>query len=70
MPTPSTTEAVQAALALKRIEDLERQLDELKEEHRDLKNDRDKFLRWGVITLGGAVVTLVTWIFNLLTKHN
>lgn len=62
-PTPSTADAVQQALALKRIEDLEEQL-------RELKADRDKFLRWGVITLGGAVITLVTWIFNLLTKHH
>lgn len=33
----------------------------------ELKADRDKFLRWGVIVLGGTVVGLVTWIFNLIT---
>lgn len=51
--------ARQEALDHKKLEDLE-------EIVKELKADRDKFLRWGVIVLGGAVVTLFTWIFNLL----
>jgi hypothetical protein len=61
-PTADLDEAVQRALDRKRLEDLEREL-------LLLKADRDKFLRWGIIVLGGAVVSLVTWIFNLLTKN-
>lgn len=59
--TPEIDAAVQLALDRKRIADLEEQL-------RELKADRDKFLRWGVIVLGGAVVSLASWIFNLIAK--
>lgn len=65
MPNSSTSQvadAVQLALTAKRLEDVEEQL-------KELKADRDKFLRWGVITLGGAVVGLVTWIFNIITRQ-
>lgn len=63
-PTTAQTqeEAVQRALADKRIADLEAQLKELRE-------DRDKFLKWGVIVLGGAVLSLVGIIFKLVTGH-
>lgn len=63
-PTPAMTpeEAVARALERKRLEDLE-------ETVRELKADRDKFLRWGVITLGAVVVGLVTWIFNIITRQ-
>jgi hypothetical protein len=57
-----TASAVEEALMSKRVEDLEDLVGEL-------KADRDKFLRWGVIVLGGAVVSLVTWVFNLLAPH-
>lgn len=59
------SDEVQTALDHKALTDLIREVEAL-------KADRDKFLRWGVIVLGGAVVTLVTWIFNLLsaaTRH-
>lgn len=66
MPPPSAAqqqdEAVSKALDKKRLDDLEAQVMEL-------RADRDKFLRWGVITLGMSVVALVTWIFNLITRH-
>lgn len=55
-------EAAADAVTQHRIEQMEKSLAEL-------RADRDKFLRWGVIVLGGAVVSLVTWIFNLLTRH-
>jgi hypothetical protein len=55
-------DAVRAALMHKRLEQLEQEM-------ASLKADREKFLRWGVIVLGGAVVSLVTYLFNLLTKH-
>lgn len=58
----ATDEAVQLALD-------RRELANLRATVAELKADRDKFLKWGVIVLGGAVVGLVTWIFNLITRH-
>lgn len=67
MPTEAqqraTEEAVQLALDRQELANLRATVAEL-------KADRDKFLKWGVIVLGGAVVGLVTWIFNLITRHN
>lgn len=65
---PTTQANMDAALDKARREALDHQkLEDLGKIVGELKADRDKFLRWGVIVLGGAVVTLVTWIFNLLT---
>lgn len=63
MPTQADLDAArQDALNSKRLEDIEREL-------ASLKADRDKFLRWGVIVLGGTCAGLVTWIFNLITRR-
>lgn len=34
-----------------------------------LSNDRDKAMRWGILTLGSIVVGMGTWIFNFITGH-
>lgn len=61
-PTQADLErAALDAVTQRRVEEIERTVKELKE-------DRDKFLRWGVIVLGGTVVGLVTWIFKLVTR--
>jgi hypothetical protein len=33
-----------------------------------LQKDRDSALRWGIATLGAAVLGLGTWAFNLVTQ--
>lgn len=33
-----------------------------------LQKDRDSALRWGIATLGAAVLGLGTWAFNLLVN--
>lgn len=67
MPTQADLDAAAEkaatdALLRREVEDMRKLVDEL-------KADRDKFLRWGVIVLGGAVVTLGKWLFDLLVKR-
>lgn len=42
----------------------EERLKTLENEMRHLKDDRDSALKWGIITLGTAVIGLVVWIFT------
>lgn len=58
MPSQETTNA----LALQRLEALEDKVKKMSEE-------RDQALKWGILTLGGAVVGLGTWIINFITSH-
>ena len=55
MPSQETTNAV-----------TERRVEALEEAVQALKEERDKALVWGIVTLGTAVIGLVTWIFNYL----
>jgi hypothetical protein len=45
---------------------LQQQVKTLTEVVEDLKQDRDSAVRWGLITLGTAVVGLGGWVFNLI----
>lgn len=58
MPSQETT----TALAVQRLEALEEKVKKLSEE-------RDQALKWGILTLGGAVVGLGTWIVNFIVSH-
>jgi hypothetical protein len=58
MPSQETANA----LAIARLEALEDRVKKLSEE-------RDQALKWGILTLGGAVVGLCTWIVNFVTSH-
>ena len=42
----------------------EERLKLLENEMRHLKEDRDSALKWGIITLGTAVIGMVVWIFT------
>jgi peptidoglycan hydrolase CwlO-like protein len=33
-----------------------------------LQKDRESAMRWGIIVLGGAVLSMGTWIFNLVSQ--
>lgn len=57
-PSQETTNAV----AEQRIAALEEQVAKL-------NADRDQALKWGVLTLGSAVVGLVSWIAGYLKEH-
>jgi hypothetical protein len=58
MPSQET----QNALAVQRIEALEDKVAKL-------TADRDQALKWGIMTLGSAVVGLVTWISTYFKEH-
>lgn len=58
MPSQET----QQALAVQRIEALE-------EKVAKLTADRDQALKWGIVTLGSAVVGLVSWIVTYFKEH-
>lgn len=49
-----------------RIE-LEREITENTNEISKLKADRDAALKWGIMLLGTAVLSMGTWIFNLFS---
>ena len=34
-----------------------------------LNKEKEKAMRWGIMTLGGAVLAMATWIFNFVTTH-
>jgi hypothetical protein len=58
MPSQETT----IALSEQRIAALEEQVARL-------AADRDQALKWGILTLGSAVIGLVSWIATYLKDH-
>lgn len=58
MPSQETTNA----LAEQRIAILEEQVAKL-------TADRDQALKWGIMTLGSAVVGMISWMTNYLAEH-
>ena len=34
-----------------------------------LRDERDNALKWGILTLGGAVIGMGAWIWNFVTGH-
>ena len=62
MASPEVEAALLAEKTDKRIKDLERMVD-------SLMVDREKAMRWGILTLGGAVLAMASYIFNFVTGH-
>jgi hypothetical protein len=58
MPSQETT----IALAEQRIAALEEQVARL-------TADRDQALKWGIMTLGSAVIGLISWIVTYFKEH-
>lgn len=54
---------------------LQERLNNLEEDHKaalaeinELKQDRNKALKWGIALLGSAVITMASWIFKYFEK--
>jgi hypothetical protein len=54
------------ALTAKELGDLHAEMAALRAQVQGLVSERDRFLRWGVIALGAAVVSLATFIVMTL----
>ena len=62
MASPEIESALLAEKTDKRIKDLERMVE-------SLMNDREKAMRWGILTLGAAVLAMGSYIFNFIASH-
>lgn len=54
----------QIALLILRQTALEQDLEEANDKIKAIQAERDKALKWGVMTLGAAVISMVVWIAN------
>jgi hypothetical protein len=64
MSNPSTE--TQLALLLAKSDAQDREIAEVKAAMAALQAERDKALKWGVISLGSAVLGMAYWIFEKL----
>lgn len=64
----STETAVTLALLKEKIKNLEQDLIVANSKLEKLESDRDKALRWGIVLLGTAVLSMAGWIFKLFEK--
>ena len=62
MPSPEVEAALLAEKTDQRIKDLERMVE-------SLINDREKAMRWGILTLGAAVLAMASYMVNFITSH-
>lgn len=62
---PTSQEAIADALEK---QDIQTRLKELEGQMRDIRGDRDKALKSGIVALGTAVISMAVWIFNLITS--
>lgn len=78
--TTSHEEKIDMALLKQKVRDLEDHIEETdrrlekKTEATDkkfdlLEEERNKALKWGVMALGGMVISLITWIVNVAKDH-
>lgn len=63
------SQAVDNAISVHKIKVLEGEIEDLKHRVEDLANERNDALKWGIIVLGGSLVSLVLWIFNYFGGH-
>lgn len=63
-----TENAVTIAVLEEKVKTLEEHLERTDKQLRALQHDRDNALKWGIMVLGTAVVSMGSWIFNAITK--
>lgn len=61
-------QAVTIAVLEEKVRTLEEHLERTDRQLKALQSDRDNALKWGVMILGSAVVSMGTWIFNAISK--
>lgn len=61
--------AITVAVLQEKISALEERLTVSEKRTAALVRDRDSAVKWGLMTLGGAVLSMGTWIFHLITAN-
>lgn len=61
-------QAVTIAVLEEKVRTLEEHLERTDRQLKALQSDRDNALKWGVMILGSAVVSMGAWIFNAISK--
>ena len=64
----SNNQAVTIAVLEEKVRTLEEHLERTDKQLKSLQNDRDNALKWGIMVLGTAVLSMASWIFNAVTK--
>jgi hypothetical protein len=64
MPMSNQSTETQIALLIAGQENAHREMEELRGEVAALRLERDKALKWGVMSLGSAVLAMGYWIVN------
>jgi hypothetical protein len=64
MPDQDTTQDISIAVLQEKLKNLEALTKTSLAKIKVLEEDKDRALRWGIILLGTAVISLGTWIFN------
>lgn len=64
----NTEQAVTVAVLEQKVKTLEEHLASTDKQLKALQRDRDSALKWGLMVLGSAVLSMGTWIFNSITK--
>lgn len=64
----SDNQAVVIAVLQEKIKTLEEHVENNDKLIQALQKDRDNALKWGIMVLGTAVVSMGSWIFNNITK--
>ena len=60
---------VAVAVLLEKIKNLEAMLQKTDAKLKSLERDRDSALRWGLMILGSAVLSMGAWIFKYISKN-
>ena len=68
-PMSNQSTETQLALLIQWREQVEKDLHEANAAIAALQEERTKALKWGVGTLGAAVLAMGSWMWNFLTSH-
>lgn len=63
------SQAVDNAISHHQIEALQKKVDELERSVKALTEERNSYLKGGIIVLGSIVMGLLIWIFKSITEH-
>ena len=69
MDNSNTQTAVIIAVLQEKINSLEERQDQDAAKIAALEQDRNNALRWGIVVLGSAVVSMGAWIFQLFSDR-